>query len=323
MPTILDQIQFISQWGAGADKFRNDCGPTVIAMLLQAYGKLEGNTPDSLFSKIQASDNYTNVPQLIALLASFGVSAAPRTGMDFEHVRALIDQRVPVVAIINYATLVNAGVPVEMRFYGAHILLIVGYDDDNIYVLDPLRKEKGLVKILTVVFMAAWSDAIKQGNPALGGIIPPALPNAVYYMLLAFSDRATLAEELHKFVVKENVVSEDLPGLAGVGALMRLDIKESRALFARVSDTLSEYQALHIQPASEMLIITNQQMINAFFAAFGSAAWAKIEKCRLAYMAQDRHTRQSTYTGPNVVDMPLEQADRDKLTDAINKGVGG
>lgn len=319
---ILDQIQFISQWGAGADKFRNDCGPTVVAMLLQAYGKLGSNTPDTLFSKIQASDNYTNRSQLIALLASFGVSAAPRNGMDIEHVRALIDQRIPIVAVINYATLVNAGVPVEMRFFGAHILLIVGYDDDHVYVLDPLRKEQGLVKILTVIFMAAWTDAKKQGNFARGGIIPPALPNPVYYMLLAFGDRAVLTTELHKFVIKENVISEDIPALAGVGALMRLDTKEARALFAAVSNTFSEYQALHTQPASEMLIITNQAMINFFFAAFGAAAWSKIEKCNLAYMAQDKLTRQATYTGPNVVDMPMEKIDRDKLTEAINKGIG-
>jgi hypothetical protein len=96
---------------------------------------------------------------------------------------------------------------------------------------------------------------------------------------------------------------------------------EGKALFGRMAELLAEYQARSIQPVEERLVLTNQMMINFFFAAFGGNAWAKIEACGLAYMAQDKLTRAAVYSGPNVFELPLAPAEQQALVEAINQGL--
>jgi hypothetical protein len=66
--------------------------------------------------------------------------------------------------------------------------------------------------------------------------------------------------------------------------------------------------------------VTNQQMINVFSNVFGDGYWSKVEAASLGWIAQDRATRNSLYSGRAIEDLPTLTDDEKKaIIDELNK----
>jgi ABC-type bacteriocin/lantibiotic exporter with double-glycine peptidase domain len=78
MGTILS-LPYKSQYDPDAGVSRNDCGPTCLAMLLNAYGITA--TTDAVFRRTGASpDQYISVAQLMRVGESYGAPLEYRSG---------------------------------------------------------------------------------------------------------------------------------------------------------------------------------------------------------------------------------------------------
>jgi hypothetical protein len=173
MGTLLD-IAYKSQYDPDAAASRNDCGPTCLAMLLNAFGLTA--TTDAVFRRTGAGpDQYVSVAQLMRVGESYGVPLDYRKGWGIGELRGMLDLGRPLIALVHYAVFseVQPGVSTQSNFKGPHFVLVVGYDDAGVIVHDPLwhdaRRDEGAFKPWrTEVWMRAWGrcheDCDAQGN---------------------------------------------------------------------------------------------------------------------------------------------------------------
>jgi hypothetical protein len=187
MGAIIPSIVYKSQYDADANEFRNDCGPACLAMLLHAFG-INAST-NAVYRKTGALPNrYVNVSQLMRTALSYGV------GLDYFHswtIEQLLDavkKGKGVIALVHYGawSQLNPGISTQNTFEGPHFVVVVGADEDKVYVNDPLWKEarrtQGFRKSWThAQFREAWSGNHQDGNRDCSGIITQqSLPTAPY-----------------------------------------------------------------------------------------------------------------------------------------------
>ena len=173
MGIVISSIPYKSQYDSDAETYRNDCGPACVAMILNGLGV--NVTTNAVYRKTGASSTgYVSVSQMIRAAQSYGVN------FDYFYPWSLNDLKLAVRAGKAPITLVHYGAwsklgKTQSSFSGPHFVVIVGYDEDYIYVNDPLwwgtRRKEGERKRWTYKeFSAAWSTASKDGNRNYSGI---------------------------------------------------------------------------------------------------------------------------------------------------------
>lgn len=200
MGIIIPSVPYKSQLDPDASEFRNDCGPTCIAMVLAAYGI--NKSTNAVFRKTGATaDGYVHLSQMMRASESYGVAYRYFSGWNIDRLKYTINQGFPMIATVHYGAWarIKPGVSTQYRFYGPHFVVVVGYDDNNIYVNDPLwsgsRRLEGFRKAWSYKdFNAAWGSNYKDGNRDYSGAVcklkrpteafgggssaPPATPDA-------------------------------------------------------------------------------------------------------------------------------------------------
>lgn len=128
-------VPYISQEGAGARRYRNDCGPACIEMIRRYYG-LEPLQVDQLSaaSSLARFDNGLTVLELQSLAARFGLKMDFRADLTVDILEMILDAGKPVICLINYSY-IKARQNQADRF--GHFVVATGYDDKNIIILDP------------------------------------------------------------------------------------------------------------------------------------------------------------------------------------------
>ena len=177
MPAVKLKIPYRSQWDPDAKDHSADCGPTSLAMLLTGLGDPIG--PDALYQYIGHRDysQYTSFGDLARAAKARGVTMTPRqftSETALNELKALLDGGLAPVALINYAfwdALVKNG------FRGSHFVLVTGYDDANVFVHDPLfrdkRREEGNFHAFTYKqFTDAWGGFKPGENPNYKVLVP-------------------------------------------------------------------------------------------------------------------------------------------------------
>jgi nucleoid-associated protein YgaU len=187
MGTIIPSIPYKSQYDPDASEFRNDCGPACIAMVLQAFG-ISAST-NAVYRKTGAPANvYVSVGQLMRAAQSYGVGFDYFYGWTVSRLAQTVQTGKAVVALVHYGgwSQINPGISTQSTFQGPHFVVVVGADEDNIYVNDPLWKEdrrsQGFRKAWThSQFYAAWaSNHLDRNRDCSGIIIQKSLPTASY-----------------------------------------------------------------------------------------------------------------------------------------------
>jgi uncharacterized protein YvpB len=187
MGVIIPSIPYKSQLDPDADDFRNDCGPTCLAMILNAAG-VEVST-NTVYRKTGAKANdYVSVTQLMRVARSYGVPFDYFYPWDLDRLKQSIDEGKAPITLVHYGawSQIDPGVSTQNSFKGPHFVVVVAYGDEHIYVNDPLwkgaRRSEGERKQWTYAeFEAAWGSASKDGNRNFSGIVcTKALPTEAF-----------------------------------------------------------------------------------------------------------------------------------------------
>lgn len=179
MARILD-VPYRSQWDADANKSTTDCGPACLAMVLSYYG-----------TQVSINELYTATGVAPGLYVGFGqlqrVARAHNLtftyGQNFKlnHLKRWIDQGKPSIALVKYSywSHIEPGISTQDTFTGPHFVVVVGYDDQNVYINDPNywppRRQEGHKKAWSeVLFNLAWSNVRTPSvfNPNNAVIVP-------------------------------------------------------------------------------------------------------------------------------------------------------
>lgn len=176
MGVIIPSIPYKSQYDPDASDFRNDCGPACLAMVLNAFDV--GVTTNAVYRKTGTEPNgYVWVSQLIRAARAYGVPYDYVFPWDINQLKVSVNAGKPVIPLVHYGawSKIDPGVSTQKSFAGPHFVVVLGYDDQHIYVNDPLwtgtRRSEGEHKRWTYKeFNAAWGSAHKDGNRDFSGI---------------------------------------------------------------------------------------------------------------------------------------------------------
>ncbi len=174
MGVLIPSIPYKSQVDPDAGEFRNDCGPTCVAMVLHAFGV--SVSTNAVYRKTGAPANgFVSVSQMMRAAQAYGVPFDYASGLNINKLKEYVKQGKAPIALVHYGSWVKMG-KVQSNFSGPHFVVVVGYDDKHVYVNDPLwwgsrRKEGERKKWTYKEFEKAWSECSKDGNRNFSGII--------------------------------------------------------------------------------------------------------------------------------------------------------
>ena len=159
-------IPYKSQHDADAQKSRNDCGATSLAMVLGYYG-IEVTT-DEVWAKTGAGSGYINFQQLKEVAKSYGFGSRYEINRKPQRLKDLIDQGIPPIIVVHYGCLSSRQ---DKKFKGGHIVVVSGYRDDGYFVKDPnfwgkYRSHGSNHFYKKDEFEEAWKKSTIDKNPA-------------------------------------------------------------------------------------------------------------------------------------------------------------
>lgn len=151
--TALLNVPYLSQWGAGADQRRGDCGPACIAMLSH-YLTAQRPTVDQAATACGqptsgVGANYTGYPELLRGAAAYGVALQARNkyrppALTYDLLQSQVNQGKPSIVLLHYGVLRDRtnGIPdiiknQDQNYARGHWCLFIGYDEGGVYLHDP------------------------------------------------------------------------------------------------------------------------------------------------------------------------------------------
>jgi hypothetical protein len=176
--TRLD-VPYMSQFDQDASTHSADCGPTCVAMIINAQPTDHTVTVDGLYQHLppMAPGAFTFISDLITIGQAEDVSMER---VQFTHDNAiartkeLIEDGTPFIALVNYA----AWDPItHNNFHSGHFVVVTGIDDEHVYVHDPIfrgsRRDEGEYYAWTYeLFLDGWGTGHAIGNPDYVGVVP-------------------------------------------------------------------------------------------------------------------------------------------------------
>lgn len=172
------QIPYRSQWDSDAKDHSSDCGPTSVAMLLN--GKGVAITPDELYTYIGVRPKFTYIPDLKN--AAWGAGQLTLTykryanaNQALQGLRDNIDNGRAFIALVKYKPWVKL---TGNQFEYGHFLVVSGYDDNHVFVHDPLfglwaqRSRGEYFRFSNKQFLDGWGGFHYTENENFGCLIP-------------------------------------------------------------------------------------------------------------------------------------------------------
>jgi uncharacterized protein YvpB len=177
-------VPYISQWDQTAQTHSADCGPTAMAMILNAGRQPDEHvTVDELYQRHlpgKPVGAFTLWPEMVAIGRNEGLQTQNEFFADGPAAMAALEDRIdsgrPLVVLVNYGKWNDIEEIARNNFSGAHFVVVVGYDADHIFIHDPLfrfpNREKGSYYVLRRQrFLDGWGAALDTGNPNFGAVL--------------------------------------------------------------------------------------------------------------------------------------------------------
>jgi uncharacterized protein YvpB len=174
-------VPYISQFDATAKSHNADCGPTSLAMIINA-GKAAAQqvTVDTLYTRYLPNKEvaaFTLLHEMTTIGQGEGIGLQRQnftndTAMNKLH--NLVDQGKPFVVLVNYEKLDDV---VHWNFKGGHFFVVTGYDEEHVFVHDPLfrgsRRSEGQYFVWrNEKFLSAWGGFDPLVNPNFVAFVP-------------------------------------------------------------------------------------------------------------------------------------------------------
>jgi uncharacterized protein YvpB len=179
-------IPYISQFDPTAGNHSADCGPTCLAMILNAQRPLaQYVTVDALYAhhpdlQDKAFRDYTNLDEMRRVSQGEGMALQRQDFANgrvaLEGLKQLVGRGTPFIALVNYNETWNRIIR-EHSFRGGHFVVVTGFDDKHIFVHDPLfqgrNRHKGKFFVWSYEnFLSGWGSGSAIGNPDFTVLIP-------------------------------------------------------------------------------------------------------------------------------------------------------
>jgi uncharacterized protein YvpB len=174
-------VPYVSQFDDTARTHNADCGPASMAMILN-IGKPAGNnvTVDELYGRYlpnKAFSEFTTLDEMLQIGRGEGLTINRRdfsAANALEELRKLIRANTPFAALVNYSKWDEIA---RNNFQGAHFVVVTGFDEDHIFVHDPLfrgqrRGEGEFFVWRNQRFLDGWGSGQEIGNPNFSAVIP-------------------------------------------------------------------------------------------------------------------------------------------------------
>jgi len=180
--SILLDVPYRSQESQDASRYRNDCGPACVGMLLDWVKQVKGlSTPyvstDTLSSKtaLVSSAPGLTPEQLVTLAAAYNLNLQRSDQLTLGKITSELLAGRPVLMLIAYGPLTGRENQADT---GGHFVIVVGFDANNVYLNDPEWWNNGSQKMSDghnwKVPMTQFYQAIMQAeSPHTGCLIFP------------------------------------------------------------------------------------------------------------------------------------------------------
>lgn len=232
MGVVIPSIPYKSQYDPDANAFRNDCGPACLAMLLNAFGYAAST--NVVYARTGARPNhYVSVAQLMRLALNYDVPFDYMARWSLPQLLEAVHKGKGIIALVHYGawSQINPGISTQNTFQGPHFVVVVGADDEHIFVNDPLWKEmrrsQGFRKAWKHnQFMEAWTRSQEDGNtPCCGLVSQNSLPTAPYgngawTPLVAFTLDTETVHRIQAWTYFHNAPQPNLNNPATINAYM-------------------------------------------------------------------------------------------------------
>lgn len=175
------KIVYKSQLTGNSQRFKNDCGAAVASQIIDTYTKQSTDVDDLFVLAVpNLVDRYLTVWNIKSLLAKYNIPSSVKWTHDLGLIRSYIDEGRPSIAVIRYKYLQEAGYCEKgITFTGNHYVTVVGYNDTELIIHDPLYyyNDGAYIHIPNTIFSKALNDPncgmiIVPDNPINGVIIP-------------------------------------------------------------------------------------------------------------------------------------------------------
>lgn len=175
------KVVYKSQLTGNSQRFKNDCGAAVASQIIDTYTKQSTDVDDLFVLAVpNLVDRYLTVWNIKSLLAKYNIPSSVKWTHDLGLIRSHIDEGRPSIAVIRYKYLQEAGYCEKgITFIGNHYVTVVGYNDTELIIHDPLYyyNDGAYIHIPNTIFSKALNDPncgmiIVPDNPINGVIMP-------------------------------------------------------------------------------------------------------------------------------------------------------
>jgi hypothetical protein len=178
--TVKLDVPFLSQYDPTASSRSADCGPTCLAMILNAQRPADQHvTVDALYERHlphKGFREFTSIGELIQVSEAEGMKAFRKTfDVDpLSSLREFLRRNIPVITLVNYDKWADI---VGYNFRSGHFVVVTGFDDNHIFVHDPLfrgaRRHEGEFFVWrNERFLKGWGSGREINNPNFAAVIP-------------------------------------------------------------------------------------------------------------------------------------------------------
>lgn len=217
-------IPYVSQLGTGANNFNSDCGAACGAMLVKGYTNTLITVDQFYASTGQTLDVYLNASQIIGVLSKYGVVSNWKISNLATLLYDLNSGR-PIICLILYSVLVDAGLTQNKIFRAFHFVTAVGYDTENVYIHDPFWTGTGGQELAVPqgIFDKAWLQAGSNSslNPAHGCIIPEQILGQP--ITVTYSNYKVIASKLNVRSTPNSNVSTNITRALYYGNIIQIE----------------------------------------------------------------------------------------------------
>ena len=167
-PRMVD-VPYISQWDAIAQKFKSDCGPACVAMLLAAKGVWVSVDDLAVECGMGPGKPYTLARDLAKCASKHGLKLEPVSGWTISQ----FAEHVPCIALVHYGSIPDR---LDRNYTAGHWVVIVGISEVDVIFHDPdyhdASRDRGANRrIPRSVFEQAMQDCRLDQNPAGYGLV--------------------------------------------------------------------------------------------------------------------------------------------------------
>lgn len=127
-----------------------NCGPAVLQAIINYYGIVISQR--SIAKIVGTTDWGTTIGNVMSFLMSEGFTVTGKFHAKKKDITSILDRKIPIIVLIQDGEYDETRKTIE----NGHFVVLVGYNEDSVFIMDPLRKD--YVEMHWGYFLPRWYD---------------------------------------------------------------------------------------------------------------------------------------------------------------------